>query len=48
MNEFNKIVSKTATSFKAPMFSHASRKQILEPLNAKSKFFNKQRALYFT
>lgn len=37
MSEFNKIVSKTSTSFKAPKFN-SSRKQLLEPLNAKSKY----------
>ena len=37
MNEFNKIVSKTATSFKQPAFPNTNRKQVLKPLRTISR-----------
>ena len=37
MDEFNKIVSKTSTSFKEPLFPKSSRKKVLQPIRTYSK-----------
>ena len=37
MNEFQKIVSKTTTSFKEPMFPNSTRKKVLEPIKQSFK-----------
>ena len=37
MNEFQKIVSKTTTSFKEPKFPNSTRKRVLEPIKQSGK-----------